>query len=148
MNIPAVDLFTACFQFSNMNNPVAELFPACFRFSNTNNPVVDLFPVCFRFSNMNVSSSAVLPSSSVSSKPRPAHCVPVQHSPLSFSGAGGVSTYDGGKYSHSPRFWAVFLSRMEIWIIAGLRQLCFQFKPSPFRQTQQTHLAVCICCAW
>jgi hypothetical protein len=44
MNNPAVDLFPACFRFSNMNNcdPAVDLLPACFLFSNTNNPAVDL----------------------------------------------------------------------------------------------------------
>jgi hypothetical protein len=80
---------------------------------------------------------AVFSSSSVPSKPRPAHRVPVQRPPLPSSGAGGVFTsYDGGKYSDSPRIGALFLSRMDIWIIAGLRQLCFQFKLNLFCKKQ------------
>ena len=43
----AVDLFPACFRFSNMNYPAVDLFPACFRFSNMNIPAVDLLPACF-----------------------------------------------------------------------------------------------------
>jgi hypothetical protein len=39
-------------------------------------------------------------------------------------------------------FWDVFFSRMEIWMIVGLRQLCFQFKPNPFCQKQQTPCCV------
>jgi hypothetical protein len=53
MKIPSVDLFPACFRFSNMNISAVDLFPVCFRFNNTNISAVDLFPACSLFSNHN-----------------------------------------------------------------------------------------------
>jgi hypothetical protein len=43
----AVDIFPACFRFSNMNNLAVDLLPVYFRFSNMNIPAVFLFPACF-----------------------------------------------------------------------------------------------------